>query len=463
MKKYILALVLGASVSTFSYAQENQTEAQQELQGYIDEGLVKFKSDNGKFQFRVGARVDLDGALYVDDYTDRGSGADISAARLRVISKLGDKLDFKMDLDFATKNIFKDVYLRWHTNKNGFLRVGNMAEAFSAENIQSTMDNPFINKSATVESFGTGRTHGIAYRYYHPNFWGEAGVYSQKLTTDSKNKGDMGYAVSTRLLGRVTNDDWNFHIGGSFNFRRPDANGFTNGSDDYNRAVTIGSSLESCVDDTKFIGATINNVKNVIRYGGEVMANYRNLYVKGEYIGAVYNRERDWDYNYTASLGSLLSTMFPTLEAYKSLMGEDEAAKFKGFSVEAGVIAIGGNYKYNRVDALMNRPKGKTLEFVARYNHTDLNDIVPGSWWVYNGYTGGGFYTSALHQSFGITNQSVSGGKVDSFTFGVNYYITDNIVTRFNYCYQHLDQQYNLAFREDKNLHSFQAKLLFQF
>lgn len=457
MKKYISALVLLLGLSNISFAQDTKTEAQKELEGIIDEGLVKFKTDDDKYSFRVGARVAIDGALYADDYTDRGSGAKFSAARIRVISKLGSKLDFKLDLDFASKSIIKDVFLRWHTNKNGFLRVGNFAEAFSAENIQSTMDYPFINKSATIDAFGTGRSIGIAYRYYHPYFWGEAGIYSQKISTEVK-QGDMGYSASARILGRISRDDWNFHIGGSVNYRRPDANGFTNGSDDYNREVTISSALESSVDKTKFLHASLSNVKNVVKYGAEVMANYKNIYIKGEYIGSIYNRERDWEYNFQNSLGSVLSTMFPTMDAYKKFMGPDEAANFKGFSIEAGVLALGGNYKYSNVDALMQRPKGKSLEFVARYNRTDLNDIVDGSW-----YYNGGFYSSAMHQAFGIKNQSVSGGKVDTFTFGVNYYITDNIVTRLNYSYQKLDQKYNAIYREDTNMHSVQARVAFEF
>lgn len=157
----------------------------------------------------------------------------------------------------------KDAYLRWHTNKNGFLRVGNFAEPFSAENIQSTMDYPFINKSATVAALGTGRAIGVSYRYYHKYFWAEGGVFSQKFSnpTEVVKGGDMGYALSARLLGRVSGDDWAFHAGGSVNYGRPDANGFTNGSDDYNRTVTLSSNLESCVDNTKFLNATINNVK----------------------------------------------------------------------------------------------------------------------------------------------------------------------------------------------------------
>jgi phosphate-selective porin OprO/OprP len=459
MKRYILPIAFGIVLGTnVAIAEETeQSQAQIELNSEVDEGLVKFKSQDGKYSFRVGARVDIDGSLYFDDYTDRGSGAEFSTARLRVLSKLGDKFDFKFDVDFMSKTFLKDAYLRWHTTKNSFLRLGNFAEAFSAENIQSTMDYPFITKSATTEAFGTGRALGLAYRYYHPYFWGEAGVYSQKLAT-TKVAGDMGYSVSTRLLARYTSPDFNIHVGGSFNFRRPNANGFSSGNDDYNRTVTVASSLESAVDETKFMSVNLDNVKNQLKWGVELMANYKNVYLKGEYIGAKYNRERDWENMFNSSLGTMMAMYFPTMESYKWLYGEDVPAQFYGVSVEAGVLLFGGDYKYNSVDALMRRPKGKSLELVARFNHTNLNDITSGSIF-YNG----SFYDSWMNQSWYVTNQSVAGGKVNTLTIGLNYYVTNNIVTRLDYSYQHLNQPYVAAYSLDKNLHSIQARVAFEF
>lgn len=204
MKKYILALGFSLLAGSFSVFSQEQTEAQQELDAYMSEGIVKFKSKDNNFSFRVGGRVAMDGAYYFDDFTDRGSGAKFSAARIRLFSQIGKKLDIKLDFDFASKSVLKDAYLRWHTNKNGFIKVGNYAEPFSAENIQSSMDYPFINKSATVEALGTGRALGFSYRYYHNYFWAEGGLFSQKFATEY-NSGDMGYSASARLLGRLTN------------------------------------------------------------------------------------------------------------------------------------------------------------------------------------------------------------------------------------------------------------------
>ncbi len=68
MKKiFALALCSIAMGSTMAYAEE--TEAQAEMNGYIQDGLAKFTSSNGLYSFRVGARAFIDGSYYFDDYT----------------------------------------------------------------------------------------------------------------------------------------------------------------------------------------------------------------------------------------------------------------------------------------------------------------------------------------------------------------------------------------------------------
>lgn len=458
MKKNILTLALCLLLGSYTtHAQNEETEAQAELGAEVDEGFVKLKSEDGLYSFRVGARAAVDGALYKDQFTDRGSGTKFSSARIRVISKLGRKLDFKFDVDFTDKNFLKDVYLRYHTNKHGFLRVGNFAEAFSGENIQSTMDNPFISKSATNQALAPGRAVGVAYRYYHPYFWGEAGFYGQKVGS-TETQGDKGWAASARLLARYESKDFNIHVGGSFNYRKPNANGFSQGNDDYNRTVSLGSTIESVVDDTKFLNTTISNVKNGLKWNVEAWGNYKNVYLRGEYTGAKFNRERDFEYMFKSSLGSMMSVYFPTLESFKMLMGEDIPAKVNGFSVEGGWLLFGGDYKYSNVDALMKRPRSNSLELVMRYNHTNLNDIEDGSI-----FYGDKFYSNAMAQEFSIANQSIAGGKANTFTVGLNYYATSNVIVKLNYIYQKLDQPYNHLYALDKDLHAFQARVAYEF
>lgn len=168
MKRYILTFAL-MSLSTLGlFAQDGGRE---DLQGYIQDGIAKWSSENDKYSFRVGARVMMDGAYYFDDNLDRSSGVRFSDIRIRLFSTLGSKVDFKFDLDFAPqRTTLKDIYLRYHTTKNSFIRLGNFAEPFSPENIQSSFDDRFIAKSATTEALGNGRALGVSYRYFLPNF-----------------------------------------------------------------------------------------------------------------------------------------------------------------------------------------------------------------------------------------------------------------------------------------------------
>ena len=133
-------------------------------------------------------------------------------------------------------------------------------------------------------------------------------LYFQQKIGKSHSNGDMGWGVTARLLARYTGENWAVHAGGAFSYRIPDANGFTNGNDDYNRSVTLASSLESAIDKTSMLYSKVNNVKQTLKYNIEGLATWRNLYLTGEYTHGKYVRERDWDYIFQTSLGTLMGT-----------------------------------------------------------------------------------------------------------------------------------------------------------
>ena len=60
-------------------------------------------------------------------------------------------------------------------------------------------------------------------------------------------------------------------------------------------------------------------------------------------------------------------------------------------------------------------------------------------------------------------NQSVAGGRVNSVTVGLNYWITNYLVARLDYTYNHLNNYYNMNFRDDRDLHSLSARIGFEF
>lgn len=459
MKRYISLLL---AIMCFASLAAQESQAQQQLAAEVNSGIVKFTSPDGSYSFRVGGRIVLDAAHYMGGFTDRGSGAAMTSARLRLISKLGSDVDLKLDVDLMSSTYIKDAWLRYHTGENSFLRVGNISEPFSAENIVSAFDDPFVTKSATAQAFSPGRAIGVSYRWWNDNLWVESGLFSEKIKASYK-AGDMGYAVTARMLTRVMGDDWHAHLGGGFSLRRPDAAGFANGSDDYNRTVTFGSNLESSIDKTPFLSATANNARMVNKSNIEAMAHWRNLYFRAEFTTTHVVRERDWEALCQQYAGSLMGQYMPNPEAAKAFLGDDLQYDFGGLSVEAGVLLRGGNYRYNSVEALMSRPKAGSLELLVRYNYTDLNSIVPGSIFHNNGYTGAGFYSNQMMIAFYMKNDSVAGGSADTFTLGCNYFFTDNIVLRLNYNLAHYNNPYNLDYCYDNILQSVQMRLGFEF
>lgn len=444
MKKFIISAIAVMAVGCNLFAQE----AKKEMRTFMEDGLVKWKSDDKGVSFRVGARVAIDGAHYIDDKTDRASGANFSEARLRVYSTFGKDLDAKFDVDFAGNKVsLKDVYVRYHVGKNGIFYLGNYAEPFSADNIQSTGDMSFMFKSPTVDALGTGRALGVSYRYYGKMFWGESGLFSEKLSNNI-NQGDKGWSVSARALFRMADDsDYGFHLGGSLNNRRPDTNGFSRGKDDYNRIASFSSSLESYIDKTKFLNATVNNANNTFKYGVEAMGFWKNISFQGEYIGTSVKRGRDWDYLFNQQLGGMWS--FTKMKDFKDWYGDDYTVSFGGYYVQAGWLICGGNYKYNNTSALMDRPGKGALELLVRYNETNLDDIT-GEWFD------GNFFNNV---ATGKPNNSVSGGKVHSYTLGVNYYVAKNLIVKLNYNYQDLKSYRSL----DKNLNTVMCRVFFEF
>ncbi|MGL5681961.1 MAG: porin [Marinifilaceae bacterium] len=443
MKKYTLVTALLFS-TTLLFAQD----AKEQMKAFMEDGMVTWTNKQKDASFRIGGRVAIEGAYYFDDYIDRASGIAISEARLRAFSTFKD-FDTKFDVDFAYNDVaMKDMYIRWHGGRNWFVKAGNYAEPFSAGNIQSSFDSWFILKSPTVSAMGTGRSVGATFRYYTEPFWAEAGFFSQKVATE-KIPGDKGWGVSARALYRFTPyDDNTLSVGGSFNFRRPSANGFKDGKDKYNRYTYLQSTIGSNVDDINFLNAQIANSWGVYRYGAELIKVYRRFYLQAEYIGMTIHRRRDYKYELEQQLGGEFSCT--DIACMKEWYGDASTLRFNGCYAQVAWTILGPANTYNYVEGFMNLPRRGSLQVMARYDFTDLNDTKG------NTYFDGKFYKDA---AVGKEGSGIGGGRINSFTVGVNYSLLENLVFKVNYNYTHLNSYYLL----DKDLGTLAAKIQYQF
>ena len=131
---------------------------------------------------------------------------------------------------------------------------------------------------------------------------------------------------------------------------------------------------------------------------------------------------------------------------------------FNGAYIEAGYKLFGGDYKYNKFDGVMGGLDGKSLEIVARFNYTGLNDLTEGEYFSAgrNQYYAAGY----MEDWPGTGATSVGGGDVYSTTVGVNYSFNKFAQVMLDYTWHKLDKDF-LPY--DKNIHQVQARVQFTF
>ena len=131
---------------------------------------------------------------------------------------------------------------------------------------------------------------------------------------------------------------------------------------------------------------------------------------------------------------------------------------FNGAYIEAGYKIFGNDYTYNKHDAVLNGLDGKSLEIVARFNYSGLNDLTKGEY-----YSAGRnqYYAAGYLEDYPATGAtSVGGGDIYSTTIGANYSFNKFTQVMLNYTWHHLDKDF-LPY--DKNIHQVQARLQFTF
>jgi len=92
----------------------------------------------------------------------------------------------------------------------------------------------------------------------------------------------------------------------------------------------------------------------------------------------------------------------------------------------------GGDYKYKMKSARLAKPDPGSVEFLARYNVTDLNH----------------------------TDSNIMGGKQKDLTLGCTWYVNHNILMKFNFTNVELDEY---ALNGEENFNMIQTRLQFSF
>ena len=120
-------------------------------------------------------------------------------------------------------------------------------------------------------------------------------------------------------------------------------------------------------------------------------------------------------------------------------------------------MIFGNPYRYDSQNGTLKGLTGRSLEVVARFNYTGLNDIEKGEYFSAGRNQ---YYPNGKMEDWPYNSTSVGGGAVRSYTLGLNYSFNKFAQVMLDYTYHNLSKDF---LPNDKNFHQVQARMQFVF
>ena len=283
------------------------------------------------FEITPSGRLHLDYADYQNDRTQFDSRFLVHRAQLGLEAKFNDDWSAKIVYDFATGGSLKDAYLRFKGWKVGTLTIGQSKVPFGLEQLVSTNDITFFERSLPSEAFGLSRRKGFAF-----DNKGAKHTFSAMVFGSSVGGNEASGAAARITFAPINHDDSLLHFGLAATSER------THGD------FSFSARPEALPSDPKLVRTgTITDVSRVNRLGLEAAWKRGPFSVQSELLRAHLSRD-----NGQPDLG------------------------FHGWYVGGSWVLTGESrgYKDGAFKGIVPaRPSG-AWELTARYSRVDLND-----------------------------------------------------------------------------------------
>jgi phosphate-selective porin OprO/OprP len=300
-------------------------------------------------------------------------------------------------MDFADEAAaVKDAYISYRGlfNGNGRVRVGNFRQPNGLEEVTTSRNLMFMERSLGTEPFVVGRRMGLEVTGWYPSFRWSASVFGADVD-DFVKEGNEQISFAARVnWAPIATEESTLLVGASGTYQKPSFKG-PNTEDDGDWEYT-GSSVkfntrpESNVSDSKFLYAKYKNVDIFNTFGGELAYVNKRFMLQGEYMMANVSRYEDDNLEYIQD-------------------GFNSKIAHGGGYAMASFFLTDDTRKYDHKDAEFARvtPNAKSgaWEVAVRYSTADLNDEDAGE----------------------------MSGSATAFTVGVNYYPNPNVKLMLNY------------------------------
>lgn len=361
----------------------------------------KISSTDGKYEFQPFGRVHLDTAFFGDDKKDHGDNANFRRARLGFKGKVDEDWKYKFEMDFAKEDVaFKDVSLTYTGFDVADIQAGHFKPFFGLEENTSSNYIQFMERSSAGAAFTRDEELGIGVKSGGDNWSASIGVWNEDGGTDTASTDDEAYTVDGRVSFAPVNEKGRVvHLGAGGSYRVPNA-----GSD----SVALSSKVTGAGANLVTTGA-IANTDSTTLYNLEAAGVYEGLALQGEYFMADVSRESGTDPSFSGWYAQASYLLTGETRPYAGKIGNFSRVKPKDpFSLKKGGTGA--------------------WEVLTRLSNVDLND-----------------------QGAGIT-----GGELDDWTVGVNWYLNNNFRMMANYVSADTDENAAVA-NDDPDVYMLRA------
>lgn len=385
-----------------------------DIRVFWKDGLHFESGDQKTFKGKLGGRIQLDVAAYeadkeLEEILDEDLAAGAEFRRIRLFTEgeyqASVPTSYKLQVDFAGEEVsIKDVYLGLEELPGiGGIKAGHFKEPFSLEELTSSKYITFLERSPVVETFAPSRNIGVMIGdapFEKRMTWAVGGFTDADEMDDEDGAIDSDARVTARVTGLPFYEEDGrrlIHLGLSGSYIQPE-------NDEARLRSRPGSHFAP-----RFIDTHNFDSSRICLLGAEFAGVYGPFSLQSEFI------QSDVDVKY----------------------GPDAA--FYGAYVYGSYFLTGESRPYKTSSGTFSRVK-------PRQNFS-LQGGGCGAWEI------------GMRYSFvDLDDAAISGGELDEWAFGLNWYLNPNLRAMFDYGFAQLDEEGN---RE--SAHIFQSRVQVDF
>ncbi|MCF6345885.1 MAG: OprO/OprP family phosphate-selective porin [Thiomicrorhabdus sp.] len=247
---------------------------------------VLYQSDDGNIKIKMGGRLHLDGAMFNEDKTPLENDWLVRRARISLRADLFNDWRISAQYNISDDDTpFQSAIIRYSGFYKTHLTVGQIKEPFSLEEVTSSNNHVFMERSL-ANAFSPGVNVGFSIQRWGKNWGLSAGTFWETYIEDADLFPTDGAKGFTGRLTFTPYRDQNtiLHFGGSASYRKSDLD----------QELRIRTLPESEITSETFVNTKrMKNVDSQVIHGIEAILATGPVTLQGEYIATSVSRFGD--------------------------------------------------------------------------------------------------------------------------------------------------------------------------